>query len=121
MTNKNTSVPPSETAPADVPPDPTRRRLLGGAAVAGAALAAGCAPGMPRPASGGARATDDDLDALLHRHIRHVVVIYAENRSFNNLFADFPGLQQPLAAMAPEQTAQRDGQARTGHGRLRNG
>jgi acid phosphatase len=37
-----------------------------------------------------------------------LVVIYAENRSFNNLFAEFPGLQHPLSAVAPERSAQRD-------------
>jgi acid phosphatase len=30
--------------------------------------------------------------------VKNVVVIYLENRSFNNLFADFPGLAEPLSA-----------------------
>ena len=48
------------------------------------------------------------LDALLREHIHTVVVLYAENRSFNNLFADFPGLQKPLRALEPAAGLQRD-------------
>ena len=91
----------------DAPVDPARRRLLGGVAAAGAVLATGCAPDT-RPTAGAAAQADVDIDALLRKHIRHVVVIYAENRSFNNLFADFPGLEKPLAALKPEDFAQRD-------------
>lgn len=96
-------------AETDAPADPARRKLLGGIALAGAALAAGgcqIAAGS-RPARTG-RATEAALDAALREHVRHVVVIYAENRSFNNLFADFPGLERPLAALTPEQYRQRD-------------
>ena len=39
------------------------------------------------------------MDADLRANIATVVEIYAENRSFNNHFADFPGLQQPLSAV----------------------
>jgi acid phosphatase len=39
--------------------------------------------------------------------VKNVVVIYLENRSFNNLFADFPGLAAPLPASAPQRD--RDG------------
>src|SRR3546814_15952505 len=35
-------------------------------------------------------------------------LIYAENRSFNNLFGDFPGVEQPLSGVAPERALQRD-------------
>jgi acid phosphatase len=48
------------------------------------------------------------VDAALRAKIDTVVVIYAENRSFNNLFADFPGLEQPLSAVPPERARQRD-------------
>jgi acid phosphatase len=125
MTHKNMSdkstpdkkppVPAVEAA--DTPTDPGRRRLLGGMALAGAAMAAaGCQPqggAKPTPdgkATGTAASPRDTatLDAALREHIQHVVVIYAENRAFNNLFADFPGLQQPLAALKPEQYRQRD-------------
>src|SRR3546814_4179595 len=34
--------------------------------------------------------------------------IYAENRSFNNLFGDFPGVEQPLSGVAPDRSLQRD-------------
>ena len=92
--------------PADAPPNPERRRLLGGIALAGAALTlGGCKPFGERPP---APATDAALDALLRRHIRHVVVLYAENRSFNNLFAGFPGLAQPLQALDSPAYRQRD-------------
>lgn len=90
-------------------PDAGRRRLLGGMAATGAMLAvggvadAGTAKGSPRPAPTGAA-----LDALLEKNIQTVVVIYAENRSFNNLFADFPGVLEPLGAVPPERFVQRD-------------
>ena len=94
-------------APADAPPNPERRRLLGGIALAGAALTlGGCKPFGERPPA--PAAADAALDALLRRHIRHVVVLYAENRSFNNLFADFPGLAQPLQALDSPAYRQRD-------------
>ena len=79
---------------------PDRRTVLAGlasTAVAGEALAG---PGR--------RAHHTALDAALRAHIDTVVVIYAENRSFNNLFADFPGLQRPLSALPPEAFLQRD-------------
>jgi acid phosphatase len=47
-------------------------------------------------------------DRALREAIDTVVVLYAENRSFNNLFADFPGLQHPLSALPPEAARQRD-------------
>jgi acid phosphatase len=92
----------------DIPESPARRRALGTLAIAGAALAAGChGPATrvaPTASSGGAGA----LDAALRRHIRRVVVIFLENRSFNNLFPDFPGLAQPLSTLPPERFLQRD-------------
>jgi acid phosphatase len=36
------------------------------------------------------------------------VVIYAENRSFNNLFGDFPGVEKPVSALKPADYQQRD-------------
>ena len=58
------------------------------------------APGFARPAR--------RIDRFLREKINHVVVIYAENRSFNNLFSNFPGLAHPLSAVAPERLVQRD-------------
>jgi acid phosphatase len=103
MTGKRPEVPPA--AP-DLPPDPERRRVLGGLALAGAALAVGgCQSVPPAPR---ADESDTAFDARLREAIRHVVVIYAENRSFNNLFADFPGVQRPLSALRPGDCLQRD-------------
>lgn len=100
----------SGTTP-DQPENPERRRLLGGIALAGAALTiGGCHPfTVPAPATGD---RDAAMDALLQRHIKHVVVLYAENRSFNNLFAGFPGLAQPLRSLDSPAYRQhdRDGQ-----------
>src|SRR6185312_731719 len=107
MTEKLPPVPPVATG--DAPDDPARRRLLGGIALAGAALAmGGCKTAANSQAAHIAGGTDGALDAALRKHIRHVLVIYAENRSFNNLFGDFPGLAQPLSALAPERYRQRD-------------
>lgn len=92
----------------DVPDNPERRRILGGAAVAGAAMALGGCRDVPSKVGMAAATSDTEMDVLLARHIHHVVVIYAENRSFNNLFANFPGLQQPLADLPPERYLQRD-------------
>lgn len=95
--------------PDDQPVDPQRRRLLGGLAAAGAGLALG---GMAADATAAhatpAAVASTRLDALLRQHIQRVVVIYAENRSFNNLFANFPGVAEPLSALTPEQYQQRD-------------
>jgi len=86
--------------------DQGRRLLLGGmvaASVAGAVGETGAEATRP------ARPREAPLsDAGLRARIDTVVVIYAENRSFNNLFADFPGLQQPLSAVPRERTLQRD-------------
>ncbi|MBU3076651.1 acid phosphatase [Sphingomonas quercus] len=89
------------------PQDPDRRLLLGGLAAAGvaAAVASGSeAKAPPRQTGPGKPVTD----AVLRAHIDTVVVIFAENRSFNNLFAGFPGLEQPLSAVPPERFLQRD-------------
>ena len=106
MTRKPTDQPPVAVDAA--PPNPERRRLLGGIALAGAALTLGsCRPtGGNRPTA--TDTSSDTIDALLRQHIRHVVVLYAENRSFNNLFAYFPGLAQPLKDLDSPEYRQRD-------------
>src|SRR3546814_1894591 len=89
----------------DNPLSPERRLLLGGlAAAAGAALTPASVSAAP-PRARDRRPVDD---AALRAHIDTVVVIYAENRSFNNLFGDFPGVEQPLSGVAPERALQRD-------------
>jgi acid phosphatase len=77
-----------------------RREILAGLAAAGVLGALGSARA--------ATAESRTRDAALHSAIDTVVVIYAENRSFNNLFADFPGLQRPLSAVPREAGLQRD-------------
>ncbi|WEN15865.1 acid phosphatase [Rhodanobacter sp. AS-Z3] len=105
MTDK-TDAPTS--ASEEAPSNPERRRLLGGLALAGAAAAtlAGCRIDGTRDTS--TTANDAVVDAQLREHIQTVVVLYAENRSFNNLFAGFPGLQQPLKALDSPEYRQRD-------------
>ncbi|KAF1022517.1 MAG: Phospholipase C 3 [Paracidovorax wautersii] len=87
----------------------SRRRLLGGALGAplvGAATLSGCA--SAGTGSGATRPAPLDLDAALRDQVKTIVVIYGENRSFNNLFADFPGLARPLAQLRPADYQQRD-------------
>ena len=84
---------------AQAPASPSRRRIFQAAAAVGlgASLpaAADAAPrAAARPAS--------SLDAKLKAHVKNVVVIFLENRSFNNLFAGFPGLAAPMPASAPQ-------------------
>ncbi|WP_330214094.1 acid phosphatase [Pseudomonas sp. Z18(2022)] len=101
---------PSQDIEAKPPVDTSRRRFLGGAAVLGVgATLSACgntseAPGKPveRPL------TPQELDKALHEQVKTVVVIYAENRSFNNLFADFPGVEKPLSALTAADYQQRD-------------
>ncbi|WP_294733231.1 acid phosphatase [uncultured Pseudomonas sp.] len=101
---------PSQDIEAKPPVDTSRRRFLGGAAVLGVgATLSACgntseAPGTPveQPL------TPQELDKALHEQVKTVVVIYAENRSFNNLFADFPGVEKPLSALTAADYQQRD-------------
>lgn len=78
----------------------SRRSLIGGM------IAVGSVP--HELFAGTASPTTDEVDRLLTERISKVVVIYAENRSFNNLFGNFPGLQKPLSALTPEDYRQRD-------------
>jgi acid phosphatase len=101
--------PPSCESTDETPQDPSRRRLLGGIALGGAALALGGTEGWAAAAQPSASpVAPAAIDAMLRKEIQQVVVIYLENRSFNNLFADFPGVEQPLSALKPEQYLQRD-------------
>lgn len=94
----------------DQPANPSRRKIFQAAAAVGLttatlapADAADKAAARPKtkPAAG-------SLDAKLKAHVKNVVVIYLENRSFNNLFADFPGLAQPLSALPAGAAVQKD-------------
>ena len=86
--------------------NPDRRQLLGGIAAA-LGLAAAGTPERVQARSRRMRRTPVS-DAALRANIDTIVVIYAENRSFNNLFAGFPGLEQPLSAVPPDRFLQRD-------------
>jgi acid phosphatase len=89
----------------DLPDNLARRRIFQ------AAGAVGIAAGLPSPIEAAAPKTviaKGSLDDKLKAHIKTVVVIYMENRSFNNLFANFPGTAWPLSAVTPEQAAQKD-------------
>ncbi|WP_095068405.1 acid phosphatase [Pseudomonas sp. Irchel 3A18] len=90
--------------------NPSRRRFLGGMAALGAGVTlSGYATASEKNASGTERRlTGTELDKALKHHIKTVVVIYAENRSFNNLFADFPGVEKPLSALKPADYQQHD-------------
>ena len=90
------------------PEQPARRQLLGRMAVAGAAIAVAGQASTASAGSAPSRLTPAQTDALLRKHIGRVVVIFAENRSFNNLFANFPGVEKPLSSLKPEDYRQRD-------------
>lgn len=77
-----------------------RRKVLAGLALAGSSLAT--------PATARARHRAPKVDAELRRNIETVVVIYAENRSFNNLFHGFPGLQNSFSEEFARRYPQRD-------------
>ncbi|KVL94229.1 acid phosphatase [Burkholderia stagnalis] len=99
--------------PDDLPDDLDRRRVLGGIAALGASVAlAGC---ETQPLAGAAprSAADLRLDDALRHHVRNIVVIYAENRSFANLYGDFPGVQYPLSAVQPDHAQQLDRDGKT--------
>lgn len=92
------------------PVDTSRRRFLGGAAVLGVgATLSACGNTSEAPSPPVTRPlTPQELDKALHDQVKTVVVIYAENRSFNNLFADFPGLEKLLSALTATDAQQRD-------------
>ena len=94
------------------PADSSRRRFLAGAAAlgVGAATLSSCgASEQGRPAQSQPQPlTPAELDKKLHEQVKTIVVIYAENRSFNNLFANFPGVEKPLSALKPADYQQRD-------------
>ena len=77
---------------------PSRRGLIGGMAVAGMAGRDALA----------ARRNPAQVDKALQDAIQTVVVIFAENRSFNNLFHNFPGLQKPLSGLSRTRFLQQD-------------
>lgn len=95
----------------DAAPDatrPSRRGVLGVLGLAGLAAAAPAVSASTSRAPAAKPRRTRTVDAALAAHVATIVVIYAENRSFNNLFGDFPGLAAPLAAVSPDRYRQRD-------------
>ena len=93
-----------------LPASTSRRHFLAGAAALGVGAAALGACGDSQQDSG-AKAqplTPTELDNKLGEQVKTIVVIYAENRSFNNLFANFSGVERPLSALKPADYQQRD-------------
>ncbi|MEO6972760.1 MAG: acid phosphatase [Rhodoferax sp.] len=101
-----------EAEPSDAaqPATPSRRRFLGGltglTALSLGADLAGCSTtgeGANSTSAGGLAS-----DAVLRDKVKNVVVLFAENRSFNCLFANFPGVERPLSALPASAGIQRD-------------
>ena len=92
------------------PADSSRRRFLAGAAAlgVGAATLSACGSSQHEPPVRPQPLTPAELDKKLHEQVKTIVVIYAENRSFNNLFANFPGVEKPLSALKSADYQQRD-------------
>ncbi|CAG4918597.1 acid phosphatase [Paraburkholderia saeva] len=108
------TLPPDLPQHADQPDDPERRRVLTGLAAVGIGLAlTGCKTDLQSAGSGPRSAADLRLDAALHDQVRHIVVIYAENRSFANLYGNFPGVQHPLDAVPASRYVQLDRDGKT--------
>ncbi|WP_315136152.1 acid phosphatase [Achromobacter marplatensis] len=117
---KNTGVPSAAPTDAESPVRPTRRGFLTGIAALGASAAAmgalsGCSsdddddsPATPTPNPTPTPTPAPDLTQQLRANVKTVVVIFAENRSFNNLFANFPGVEKPLSALTAADYAQND-------------
>ncbi|MFL9948586.1 acid phosphatase [Paraburkholderia agricolaris] len=112
MTDNDPTLPPN---PDNAPDDPERRRVLTGIAAVGIGLALTGCKTEQSTASGTAprSAADLRLDAALHDQVKQIVVIYAENRSFANLYGNFPGIQHPLDAVSAERYLQLDRDGKT--------
>ena len=109
MSDEHNDHPTHDSAP-KTPVDTSRRRFLGGAAVLGVgATLSACGNTSEAPSPPVTRPlTPQELDKALREQVKTVVVIYAENRSLNNLFADFPGVEKPLSALTAKDFQQRD-------------
>jgi acid phosphatase len=91
----------------DAPADPARRRLLAaGVGLAGLTLG-GCNVFEQKPATP-KTAADAALDQTLNAKVKQIVVIYAENRSFTNLFGNYPGVRVPLSDVPASHFTQLD-------------
>ena len=104
------------TASDDTPDDPERRRVLTGIAAVGMGLIlTGCQTAEQTSTTGGGprSAADLRLDAALRDQVRNIVVIYAENRSFANLYGNFPGTLHPLDTVPASRSTQLDRDGKT--------
>ncbi|ANB77304.1 acid phosphatase [Paraburkholderia phytofirmans] len=112
MTDNDSTLPPN---PDNAPDDPERRRVLTGLAAVGIGLAlTGCKTEQSTASDTAPRsAADLRLDAALRDQVKQIVVIYAENRSFANLYGNFPGVQHPLDAVSAERYLQLDRDGKT--------
>jgi acid phosphatase len=114
---KKPPVPPSIIP--DNHPDTTdlsRRHFLAGMGIAAVAVGSGvggCTDTEQHSHAGKTQPSGAELDRLLRDKVKTVVVIFAENRSFNNLFADFPGLEKPLSSLQPQDYLQLDRDGKT--------
>ena len=100
----------------DTPDDPERRRVLTGIAAVGMGLIlTGCQTAEQTSTTGGGprSAADLRLDAALRDQVRNIVVIYAENRSFANLYGNFPGTLHPLDTVPASRSTQLDRDGKT--------
>lgn len=92
------------------PQNPGRRHFITGAAVLGVGLALNSTDSEAEVSR--ERVFGDfppeQQNQVLRAHVKNIIVIYAENRSFNNLFANFPGVEKPLSALKAEEYQQRD-------------
>ncbi|MFL9926408.1 acid phosphatase [Herbaspirillum lusitanum] len=106
----DSSAPSSTEASTTQQPDNSRRRFLGGMAALGigGSLSACASDGASQAARMATPAEAAAIDAGLKKNVKTIVVIYAENRSFNNLFGDFPGVEKPLSALKSSDYVQRD-------------
>ncbi len=75
-------------------------KLLRVPVLAGLSFAVGCSSYATLSPSGAAPARRAPSDVLLHHYIKHVIVIIQENRSFENLFAGYPGADAPMTGCA---------------------
>lgn len=113
---KKPPVPPSRPAPEPNTADLSRRQFLAGMGIAAAAVGSGlggCTDADQHGHAGTAQLSDAKLDRVLRDKVKTIVVIFAENRSFNNLFADFPGLENPLSSLQPQDYLQLDRDGKT--------
>jgi acid phosphatase, Burkholderia-type len=108
------SNPPSDTQEKLDKPNTSRRTFLTGLAAVAAGGGLGGCVAPDRSASGQTdNVPNPDLDQALRDNVKTVVVIFSENRSFNNLFGNFPGVERPLSSLKPADYLQLDRDGKT--------